>query len=132
MKPEEVVKRPTTRTDYIRCYFDLLCSKYRSALPKKMIERWKDNDEIATRAKILTRLDRLKLGNFGDCKTLQEGVCELRIHYGPGIRIYYGKIGNKVILLLCGGDKGSQDRDIVKAKEYLKDYQSREIGHGKK
>lgn len=74
----------------------------------------------------------LRRSNFGDCKTLQEGVCELRIHYGPGIRIYYGKIGNKVILLLCGGDKGSQDRDITKAKEYLKDYQSREIGHGKK
>ena len=51
---------------------------------------------------------------------------------GPGIRIYYGKIENKVILLLCGGDKGSQDRDIAKAKEYLKDYQSREIGHAKK
>jgi putative addiction module killer protein len=62
----------------------------------------------------------------------QEGVCELRIHYGPEIRIYYGKIGNKIILLLCGGDKGYQDRDIAKAKEYLKDYQSREIGHGKK
>jgi putative addiction module killer protein len=66
------------------------------------------------------------------CKTLQEGVGELRIHYGPGIRIYYGKIGNKVILLLCGGDKGSQEKDIVKAKVYLKDYQSRGIGHGEK
>ncbi|WP_249274112.1 type II toxin-antitoxin system RelE/ParE family toxin [Parachlamydia sp. AcF125] len=65
-------------------------------------------------------------------QTLQEGVCELRIHYGPRIRIYYGKIGNKVILLLCGGDKNSQERDIAKAKEYLKDYPSRELGHGKK
>ena len=86
-----------------------------------------------TRAKILTRLDRLKLGNFGDCKTIEEGVCELRIHYGPGgIRIYYGKIENKVVLLLCGGDKGSQSRDITKAKEYLKDYQLKEVKHGKK
>ena len=106
---------------------------YETATGKRPFEIWiKEIREIHTRAKILTRLDRLKLGNFGDCKTLQEGVCELRIHYGPGIRIYYGKIGNKVILLLCGGDKGSQDRDIAKAKEYLKDYQSREIGHGKK
>ena len=63
---------------------------------------------------------------------MQEGVAELRIHYGPGIRIYYGKIGNKVILLLCGGDKGSQDRDINKAKDYLNDYQSRGLNNGKK
>ena len=77
------------------------------------------------RSKILTRLDRLKLGNFGDCKTIGDGLAELRIHYGPGIRVYYSKIGNKVILLLCGGDKGSQSKDISKAKEYLKEYQSR-------
>jgi len=80
----------------------------------------------------LTRLDRLKLGNFGDSKALQEGVCELRIHYGSGIRIYYGKVGNRVVLLLCGGDKGSQKRDIAKAKEYWKDYQSRGLDYGKK
>ena len=94
---------------------------------------WLDGlKDVDTQALIFQCLQRIKLGNFGDCKTLQGGVCELRIHYGPGIRIYYGKIGNKVILLLCGGDKGSQDRDIAKAKEYLKDYQSREISHGKK
>ena len=99
---------------------------YETVSGKRPFEIWiKDIKEINTRAKILTRLDRLQLGNFGDCKTIDEGVSELRIHYGPGIRIYYGKIGNKVILLLCGGDKGSQVRDIAKAKEYLKDYQSR-------
>lgn len=101
---------------------------YETATGKRPFEIWiKEIREIHTRAKILTRLDRLKLGNFGDCKTLKEGVCELRIHHGPGIRIYYSRIGNKVILLLCGGDKGSQGRDIDKAKEYLKDYQSRRI-----
>lgn len=68
--------------------------------------------EMHTRSKILTRLDRLKLGNFEDCKSLGNEIAELRIHYGPGIRIYYPKIGNKVILLLCGGDKGSQAKDI--------------------
>lgn len=78
------------------------------------------------------RLDRLKLGDFGYCKTLQNGVSELRIHYGAGIRIYYGKIGNKIILLLCGGDKGSQNRDINKAKDYLKDYQLSGLNNGKK
>lgn len=106
---------------------------YETPTGKRPFEIWiKELKELNTRAKILTRLDRLRLGNFGDCKTLQEGVCELRIHYGPGIRIYYGKIGNKVILLLCGGDKNSQNKDILKAIEYFKDYQSRELGHGKK
>jgi putative addiction module killer protein len=106
---------------------------YETSNGKRPFEIWlKGMKEQHTRAQILMRLDRLKLGNFGDCKTLQEGVCELRIHYGPGIRLYYGKIGSKVILLLCGGDKGSQDRDIVKAKEYLKDYQSRGVNYGKK
>ena len=88
--------------------------------------------EPHTRAKILTRFDRLKLGNFGDCKVLSDGIAELRIHYGPGIRIYYSKIGNKIILLLCGGDKSSQIKDINKAKEYLKEYHSREKKYGKK
>lgn len=106
---------------------------YETATGKCPFENWiKNLKEIHTRAKILTRLDRLKLGNFGDCKNLEDGVSELRIHYGPGIRIYYAKTGNKIILLLCGGDKSSQNRDIVKAKDYLKDYQSREKGHGKK
>src|SRR5690349_13560589 len=101
---------------------------YETSAGKRPFEIWlKEIKEPLTRASILTRLNRLKLGNFGDCKALQEGVCELRIHFGPGIRIYYGKIGRKVILLLCGGDKGSQDRDIAKAKEYLKDYQSKRI-----
>lgn len=59
---------------------------YENSTGKRPFEIW--IKEIHTRAKILTRLDRLKLGNFGDCKTLQEGVCELRIHYGPGIRIW--------------------------------------------
>ena len=106
---------------------------YETPNGKRPFEAWiKDVREIHTRSKILTRLDRLKLGNFGDCKTIDDGVCELRIHYGPGIRVYYGKAGSKVILLLCGGDKGSQQRDIAKAKEYLNEYQTREKGHGKK
>ncbi len=100
-----------------QCPFDIWFEKIREAL---------------TRAKILTRLDRLKLGNFGDCKVLGNGMAELRIHYGPGIRIYYSRIGNKVILLLCGGDKSSQTKDINKAKEYLKEYQSRGKKYGKK
>ena len=104
-----------------------------SAENKKTIDDWFESiREMHTRSKILTRLDRLKLGNFGDCKAIGDGLAELRIHYGPGIRIYYSKIGNKVILLLCGGDKGSQTKDIHKAKKYLEEYQSREKNYDKK
>jgi putative addiction module killer protein len=65
-------------------------------------------------------------------KTIGEGVSELKIHYGPGIRIYYARVENTIILLLCGGDKGSQTKDINRAKEYLKDYLSREKKYAKK
>ncbi len=88
--------------------------------------------EFYTKAKIFTRLDRLKEGNFGDCKTIENSLYELRIHYGSGIRIYYTKINNVIILLLCGRDKGTQTRDINKAKEYLKDYQLNGENYGKK
>ena len=71
---------------------------YRTTSGKCPFETWFEKiREVHTRAKILTRLDRLKLGNFGDCKTLGNGLSELRIHYGPGIRIYYTKIGDKLI-----------------------------------
>lgn len=106
---------------------------YETASGKRPFEIWlKGIKEIHTKAKIRMRLDRLTMGNFGDCKTISDGVSELKIHYGPGIRIYYSKIGNKVVLLLCGGDKGSQGRNISKAKEYLKDYQTRREKHAKK
>ncbi len=106
---------------------------YRTTSGRNPFDDWFESiREMHTRSKILTRLDRLKLGNFGDCKAIGDGLAELRIHYGPGIRVYYSKIGNKVILLLCGGDKASQTKDINKAKEYLEDYQSREKNYDKK
>jgi putative addiction module killer protein len=75
---------------------------------------------------IRTRLARVRLGNFGDCKPIvgEKGLFELRIHISPGFRIYFGKAGNKLILLLTGGEKGSQKRDIAKAKEYWNSYQT--------
>ena len=62
------------------------------------------------------RLDRLRSGNFGDAKSVGDGVIELRIDYGPGYRIYLTWVGNVLIVLLCGGDKSTQAKDIAKAK----------------
>jgi putative addiction module killer protein len=79
---------------------------------------------------VLTRLARLRTGNFGDCKVLRgcSGVYELRIDFGPGYRIYFGKIGSTLVILLTGGDKGSQRRDISKAQEYWIDFKEQENG----
>lgn len=69
---------------------------------------------------LAARLDRLSFGHFGDVKSVGDRVFELRIHYGPGIRIYFTKQGDKIVLLLCGGSKGSQLKDIEKAKNLIK------------
>lgn len=78
------------------------------------------------RAKIRVRLDRVRLGNLGDYKALGNGINELRIKYGPGYRVYYGQSGKKIILLLIGGDKSSQQKDIKKAQKFWEDYRRRE------
>jgi putative addiction module killer protein len=69
----------------------------------------------AARARIVARILYLGDGNFGDAKAVGGGVHELRLHFGPGFRIYFMTRGNQIILLLCGGDKGSQQRDIARA-----------------
>ncbi len=68
------------------------------------------------RARILARVRRLSLGNPGDVEPVGEGVSELRIDYGPGYRIYFKQLGTTVVVLLAGGDKRTQQRDIEKAK----------------
>ena len=78
-----------------------------------------------TKARILTHIDRLRLGNFGDCESVGGGVYELRIHVGPGFRVYYGLQGEKIVLLLCGGDKSTQARDIESAQAYWREFQQR-------
>lgn len=84
----------------------------------------KDN---RTRAKIIARIDRIAAGNFGDCKSLREGLSELRIDWGPGYRVYYARIGKTCVLLLGGGDKRTQSSDIQRASEYLSDYRERTL-----
>ena len=74
-------------------------------------------DDATVRAAVLTRIRRLQLGNPGDTKSLGEGVHELRIHAGGGVRLYYGLDGRVLVVLLCGGTKRTQARDIAKAKK---------------
>jgi putative addiction module killer protein len=71
---------------------------------------------------VRSHLNRIRLGNFGDCKSVGGGVEELRIDFGPGYRVYYGREGALVVVLLCGGSKKSQARDIVTAQRQWKEY----------
>ncbi len=75
--------------------------------------------------RIDARLARVEAGLFGDTKGVGEGVQELRIDYGPGYRLYFGRDGDQIVILLCGGNKRTQDKDIAKAKEYWADYKAR-------
>ncbi len=90
---------------------------------------WFHSLDAQTRVKIHSRVFRLAQGNFGNCKPIADdhvkGVRELTIDMGPGYRVYFGRDGEKLILLLTGGIKKSQKRDIDKALEYWKDYKSR-------
>lgn len=81
--------------------------------------------DVRTVARILTRIDRLAAGNFGDCKPVGAGVRELRIDIGPGYRVYYAMAGRQIVLLLCGGDKRRQSADIAQAIGYFIDYKRR-------
>jgi putative addiction module killer protein len=77
------------------------------------------------KAIIDARLERVKQGNLGYCESVGEGVMELKIDFGPGYRVYFGQIGNKLVVLLTGGDKKSQRKDIKIADAYWADYRRR-------
>ncbi len=72
------------------------------------------------RARIAARIRRLQLGNPGDVQAVGEGVSELRLHHGPGYRVYFVWHGDEIVILLCGGEKKSQDKDIARAKALAK------------
>ena len=92
-------------------------------LKSKTFERWFLNlkDRVG-RARIQARIDRLIKGNPGDSKSVGNGVKELRIPHGPGYRVYFIQDGKTVIILLCGGDKSSQQKDIIQAKMLAKEW----------
>ena len=77
--------------------------------------------DVRTKTKILVRLKRAELGNLGNNKSVGSGVFEMKIDYGPGYRLYFSRSKEIVIILLNGGDKSSQSKDIQKAKQILKD-----------
>ena len=81
--------------------------------------------DLRAHVRILRRIDRVEQGNFGDCKRLSEGLFELRIDVGAGYREYYTQMEDRLILLLCAGDKKSQSADIVRSEAFRQDYISR-------
>lgn len=89
---------------------------------KKWFDRLRD---VRATIEVDKRVRRLSLGNFGDHKSVGNGVVELRIAYGPGYRVYLGQHGYRLVILLCGGDKGSQSKDIEQAQSYWADWKRR-------
>jgi putative addiction module killer protein len=88
---------------------------------------WLDEmEDVRARVAVLRRIDRLAVGNFGDHKLLRDGVWELRLDVGPGYRVYFGRHGITVVLLLCGGAKRTQGSDIGRAVRFFADFQRRQ------
>jgi putative addiction module killer protein len=105
---------------------------YEKKNKKHPFYEWLLDQDNLVRNKIRTRLDLLSLGNFGNSEPVGDGVHEIKMHFGPGYRIYYAMIGAKIVIILCAGHKGTQQKDIKKAKEYLEDYKMRGVKYGKK
>lgn len=99
---------------------------YRTQDGEQPFTEWLDSlkDNLG-RYRIKERLDRVALGNLGDHKRISDGISELRLDFGPGYRIYFGEEDGKILLLLCGGDKSTQKKDIKKAISYWQDYLAR-------
>jgi len=83
---------------------------------------WIEKLDIKTQARISNRLSRIKQGNFGDCKPIGEKFFELRLFFGSGYRVYYGILADKIVLIISGGDKSTQTKDIKKAKKLWATY----------
>ena len=92
---------------------------------KAPFDDWFDKLDTVAALKVRTALARIETGNLGDVKPIGQGVSERRITFGPGYRVYFGKDGDKIVILLCGGTKKRQSKDIEKAKAYWDDYKNR-------
>jgi len=104
--------------------------EYLTADGRNPFRDWLAGLEVAVRARIQARVFRFELGNLGDHKSVGAGVWEARLTFGPGYRIYFGKDGDSIVVLLAGGAKASQSRDIPRAQGFWRDYLEAK-GHGK-
>ena len=96
---------------------------YRTEDGSDVYQKWVDGlRDARARVAILRRVDRAAMGNFGDHKACRDGVSEMRIDHGPGYRVYYFQHGNVFVVLLCGGDKRTQDADISRAVAFKADF----------
>lgn len=96
---------------------------YQTANGKQPFSEWLGSfTDRRVKSRIRARLDRIQAGNFGDTQLVGTGIWELRLHFGSGYRIYLGLDGDTFVILLSAGDKSTQDRDILCAREYWKDY----------
>ena len=96
---------------------------YQTPNGREPFTEWLESvQDLKTRRRIQARMNSLKIGNFGDFQFVGDGIFELRLHFGAGYRIYYSQIGNTIVLLLCGGSKSGQTRDINRAKTYWRQY----------
>jgi len=96
--------------------------EYLTADGTSPFRQWLEQLDATTRARIQARVLRFECGNMGDHKSVGAGVWEARVTFGRGCRIYFGKLGSAVILLLCGGDKPSQEKDLKRARRYWAEY----------
>jgi putative addiction module killer protein len=105
---------------------EILVRRYRTAGGAEPFTEWlAELKDRKAHARILARIEVLALGSFGDSKALRGGVWELRVDVGPGYRVYFGREGNAVVILLCGGDKRKQDADIKRAIDLWQEYEGR-------
>lgn len=101
--------------------------RYRRADGREPFTEWLEAIcDKATQARIRLRLRQVEAGNFGDFQPVGEGVIELRIHVGAGFRVYCGRHGSSIVLLLSGGDKGSQVADIIRARDFWSEWKSKQ------
>ena len=99
---------------------------YLTSTGRDPYQSWLDRmKDLRARVAIQRRVDRVAVGHFGDHKPCRDGVWELRVDLGPGYRVYYARAGRTIVVLLCGGSKGSQSSDIATATKYWLDYQRR-------
>ncbi len=102
---------------------------YRTPAGKLPFVEWLKNiKDPTTRHRIRRRLDKLELGHYGDYRPLGDGICELKLDFGPGYRIYFAEKDDVIVILLCGGDKSSQEKDIKTAKMYWLELSERNHG----